>query len=413
MTFNYSITNTITGLSAAQSALIQSDLINALSDYSSVLGSVGGTLSVQLNSSPNGVTTNQSGYELAFNSSPQVSTNTTNLNASGFLIEPTAANYLLTTGQHASSSQADVIITLNMSYLSQFNLIHAAGSPTGYDLVSLFRHELGQSFGFSGYLNTTTGANSYGNVQTQYDSYVKQINNVWYFTGPNAELLNGGNPVALESSLPGSNIYYVGNGSNDSNMQDVMFQALPTAKNVGLSALDLAIFKDIGLTVTGSAPAVGLNQTAIPSPVVPTGTAVVSAATSLTVGADTVAGFDAAYYLQNNPDVLSAAQSLFPTSASQQAAFALQHYTNFGWHEGRNPNQVFNTNYYLKTNSDVAAAGINPLAHYESFGWQENRTTSATFNETHYLTVNPDIKLAGVNPMDHYLVYGQFEGRST
>ncbi len=110
-------------------------------------------------------------------------------------------------------------------------------------------------------------------------------------------------------------------------------------------------------------------------------------------------GFNTAYYLKANPDV--AAAGVDP----------LQHFMQFGWREGRNPNAVFNTAYYEANNPDVAAAGIDPLQHFMQFGWREGRAASAGFSPTHYLTANPDVAAAGVNPLVHYLAFGQAEGR--
>ena len=112
-----------------------------------------------------------------------------------------------------------------------------------------------------------------------------------------------------------------------------------------------------------------------------------------------VNGFDAQYYLAHNPDVAAAGVN------------PLQHYEQFGWHEGRNPNADFDTNYYLAHNPDVAAAGVNPLQHYEQFGWLEGRNPSAAFNTDAYLAANPDVAAAHVNPLDHYLNFGINEGR--
>jgi hypothetical protein len=35
------------------------------------------------------------------------------------------------------------------------------------------------------------------------------------------------------------------------------------------------------------------------------------------------------------------------------------HYLLCGWHEGYNPNPLFDTVWYLRENEDVAAAGMN------------------------------------------------------
>jgi hypothetical protein len=49
------------------------------------------------------------------------------------------------------------------------------------------------------------------------------------------------------------------------------------------------------------------------------------------------------------------------------------HYMTEGWRQGRNPSAWFDTERYLAANSDVAAAGVNPLVHYLQYGRAEGR----------------------------------------
>jgi S-layer protein len=121
--------------------------------------------------------------------------------------------------------------------------------------------------------------------------------------------------------------------------------------------------------------------------------------------------FNSQYYLQNNPDVFIALNNGLIPSAEW-------HYLNYGWKEGRNPNSVFDTSYYLLQNSDVQAAGINPLVHFERWGAAEGRAPSAAFvsssnfDEARYLTDNPDVADAGMDAFAHYALYGWQEARS-
>ncbi|WP_114949095.1 M10 family metallopeptidase C-terminal domain-containing protein [Microvirga calopogonii] len=117
------------------------------------------------------------------------------------------------------------------------------------------------------------------------------------------------------------------------------------------------------------------------------------------VGRSITKGFDADYYLMNNPDVARAGVN------------PLEHYNSSGWKEGRDPSAAFDTSYYLEHYQDVAAAHINPLDHYFSFGWKEGRDTSTSFDTSSYLTANPDVAAAGVNPLQHFLENGIYEGR--
>ncbi|WP_238273379.1 matrixin family metalloprotease, partial [Methylobacterium cerastii] len=81
----------------------------------------------------------------------------------------------------------------------------------------------------------------------------------------------------------------------------------------------------------------------------------------------THSGFDSEYYLLSNADVAKAAIA----AGGDSFAFAYNHYEANGWHEGRNPNAVFDVRGYLAAYTDIAAANIDPLAHYEANGWKE------------------------------------------
>ncbi|KAB1073843.1 hypothetical protein [Methylobacterium soli] len=120
-------------------------------------------------------------------------------------------------------------------------------------------------------------------------------------------------------------------------------------------------------------------------------------------------GFDAEFYLLSNSDVAKAAL----TAGGDSYSYALQHFNQFGWHEGRNPNAVFDTKAYLTAYSDVAAAGVNPLQHYDKNGWKEGRDPSANFDTTDYEAAYSDVKAAGIDPLMHYLQSGALEGRSS
>jgi hypothetical protein len=71
--------------------------------------------------------------------------------------------------------------------------------------------------------------------------------------------------------------------------------------------------------------------------------------------------FDADFYLNSNPDV---------GASGMDAAL---HYLAFGGREGRDPGPSFSTQEYLLQFPDVAASGLNPLAHYEMYGRHEQR----------------------------------------
>jgi hypothetical protein len=73
--------------------------------------------------------------------------------------------------------------------------------------------------------------------------------------------------------------------------------------------------------------------------------------------------FDAEFYLNSNPDVRASGMD------------AAVHYLVYGGREGRNPGPFFSTREYLVKFPDVAASGLNALAHYEIYGRCEMRRT--------------------------------------
>jgi GT2 family glycosyltransferase len=72
---------------------------------------------------------------------------------------------------------------------------------------------------------------------------------------------------------------------------------------------------------------------------------------------------------------------------------------------------LFDREWYLKKNPDVAQSGIDPVRHYFAFGAREMRDPSPLFSTRNYLLQNPDVAAAGVNPLGHFALYGQAEGR--
>lgn len=134
--------------------------------------------------------------------------------------------------------------------------------------------------------------------------------------------------------------------------------------------------------------------------------------------------FDAAYYMNARPDVLTA----FVNSGAEGGtgltwpAYAAQHYDNHGWKEGYNPNAIFNTSEYLAANEDVLNAGVNPFVHYLTHGVNEGRAPNASFpklgdgfDAEAYLAANSDLGEAGIETPEaayaHFVMHGQFENR--
>ncbi len=74
--------------------------------------------------------------------------------------------------------------------------------------------------------------------------------------------------------------------------------------------------------------------------------------------------------------------------------------------------ELFDEQFYLQANPDVAASQMEAAFHYDKHGWKEFRNPSAAFNTRYYLEHNPDVRRANRNPLIHYLLEGRAQGRS-
>lgn len=123
-------------------------------------------------------------------------------------------------------------------------------------------------------------------------------------------------------------------------------------------------------------------------------------------------GVDQAWYLATNPDV--AAAGLDP----------VRHYLNHGWRENRDPRPDFSTSGYLAIHDEVARARHNPFIHHLRRGGRiASRDASGMTGDDElargqrgvqqawYLETYPDVAAAGMDPVHHYLEHGWREGR--
>ena len=101
--------------------------------------------------------------------------------------------------------------------------------------------------------------------------------------------------------------------------------------------------------------------------------------------------FDPQWYLEQNPDV--AASNVDP----------LRHWLTFGVREGRDPNPEFDTDWYLERYPRVAKSGQNPLIHYLRRGSSPGIDPNPGFDGASYLSEHPEVAKARLNPLVHYL----------
>jgi hypothetical protein len=72
---------------------------------------------------------------------------------------------------------------------------------------------------------------------------------------------------------------------------------------------------------------------------------------------------------------------------------------------------LFDAQWYLANNPDVAANRADPVLHYLLNGSAEGRAPGPNFDAVAYLDANPDVAESGQNALVHYLLHGCLEGR--
>jgi hypothetical protein len=100
--------------------------------------------------------------------------------------------------------------------------------------------------------------------------------------------------------------------------------------------------------------------------------------------------FDAEWYLQHNPDV--AICGIPP----------LEHFVRHGIVEDRKPSAFFDPQWYMENNDDVRRGSISALEHYLYYGAAERREPAPYFNTSSYLFENPTAKTAPT-PLSHFV----------
>ncbi len=72
---------------------------------------------------------------------------------------------------------------------------------------------------------------------------------------------------------------------------------------------------------------------------------------------------------------------------------------------------LFDVHYYAINYQHLITAETNLLEHYLHYGIEKSLNPSADFDTAHYLKSNPDVAQAGINPFIHYVCNGKAEGR--
>ena len=102
---------------------------------------------------------------------------------------------------------------------------------------------------------------------------------------------------------------------------------------------------------------------------------------------------DVTWYVKQNPDV----------SAEEDP---LLHFVTYGADEGRNPNPLFDTDWYKANYPDAAHSGLSPLGHFTTIGVHKGYDPHPLFRTQWYLANNPGLRSARLNPLAYFLLNG-------
>jgi glycosyltransferase involved in cell wall biosynthesis len=81
----------------------------------------------------------------------------------------------------------------------------------------------------------------------------------------------------------------------------------------------------------------------------------------------------------------------------------LLHYLEQGWRQGKDPNTLFQTSYYLDRYGDDIPPKTNPFLHYLNKGWRMGFFPSVVFMEPEYKKKFVEIRLQGKDPLLYFL----------
>ena len=183
------------------------------------------------------LTENTSPKTLAESTATMVNTSGANgvTQTTSFLAEAAA-------GTNLNGSTPDATVYINLADINQLSF---SGTPAAnkYDLTSILTHEILHGIAFTGNLDQA-GSSA---AKTPYDALVSMQNNSPVFTGTNAKTANKNAVVPLTTAAAGDgSAYYHVAVAND-----LMSDSLAKGQIRAISALDVGMLQDMGVTVVG------------------------------------------------------------------------------------------------------------------------------------------------------------------
>jgi ubiquinone/menaquinone biosynthesis C-methylase UbiE len=108
--------------------------------------------------------------------------------------------------------------------------------------------------------------------------------------------------------------------------------------------------------------------------------------------------FDHEWYVETNPDV------------AQSGIDPLAHYLRNGFKEDRDPHPYFCSSWYRALYAAEIGATA-PLVHYLRNGKSRRRSPHPLFDVSFYMQLNKDVAATNLDPLEHYINFGESEMR--
>jgi hypothetical protein len=111
--------------------------------------------------------------------------------------------------------------------------------------------------------------------------------------------------------------------------------------------------------------------------------------------------FDSEWYLAHNPDVANAGVPAF------------DHFMTHGIAEYRDPHPLFSSGWYsIQMQRHDVSLDLPPLLHYLSIGRARHLSPHPLFDPRYYLASYKDVAESGIDPLQHFLMHGAAEWRN-
>jgi hypothetical protein len=148
-------------------------------------------------------------------------------------------------GVELLSNNPDTSLYINIDRLGEMSF---DGKPASnqFDLTSILTHEILHGIAFTGLLGNDSGSE----LKTGFDQLISTVGGSPVFDGRHAKTANNGRPIPLSpaTSGTGSAFYHVAIPN------DLMSESIKKGEVKTISALNVAMLEDMGVTVTGVSP---------------------------------------------------------------------------------------------------------------------------------------------------------------